>query len=220
MNSPANFWCHVAELNIHGQTDLNNSMSIVVNGKDREKLMPWDLQADPPGYSSCLMYDVNYTYLYIQNDRNFDKLSKYLNNSFGGNNTHSHSVTRCQYGWDYVTLQHDASIVTEWNLVCDSESLLTIATVFTTISGIIGLLTAGYIADRWGRKPTFFVFFLVMLVFALSWAFVPTFVGFVCLAVLYSFGSWPLYHILYTIGKFIFCYIYSLYNQTFFFLQL
>ncbi|GAU94046.1 hypothetical protein RvY_05890 [Ramazzottius varieornatus] len=200
MNSPANYWCHVAELNIHRQTDLNSSTSIVVNEKDREKLMPWDLFADPPGHSSCLMYDVNYTHLFLQNDRDFNKLVKYLNSSVKNNKTHSHTVTRCQHGWDYITLQHDASIVTEWNLVCDSESLLTIATVFTTIAGIIGLLTAGYIADRWGRKPTFFVFFAVMLVFSLSWAFVPTFAGFVCLAVLYSFGSQPLYHILYTIA--------------------
>ena len=190
---PKSFWCNIPELD---EAHLSRyGLQINVTEHDRQSLIPWDNSTTPGAHSTCQMYSANYTQLLIDHGLNLKYLAAYLNHS-----RHNLSRVRCHHGWDYDMEHGDTSIVTQWDLVCDSSRLMSLTTVLMAIATVIGMLVAGYVADRWGRKKPFFIFFLIMLVFGVSFAFAPSFEGFLVLTIIHSFGSGPVYSILFTMG--------------------
>ncbi|KAH9363865.1 hypothetical protein HPB48_009111 [Haemaphysalis longicornis] len=55
--------------------------------------------------------------------------------------------------WDYVPEEANSSIVSEWNLVCNRRLLKTLATTIYSAGAMVFLVTSGYCADRFGRRP-------------------------------------------------------------------
>ncbi|OQV24491.1 Organic cation transporter 1 [Hypsibius exemplaris] len=188
---PASYWCNIPELSDSALARFGVNMTEM----DRQAIMPWDNSSNPAAPASCTMYAANYTSLLLENELSVKRMTDYLNST-----AHNLTAVHCRNGYDFNMAHGDTSIVTEWDLVCDRSSLLTLANVLMVIATVLGMLVSGYVADRWGRKKPFFIFFLVMLVFGVSFAFAPSFEGFLALAVLHSFGSGPLYALLYTMA--------------------
>jgi Major Facilitator Superfamily len=182
VTSPPEFWCKIPELD--GGHLMPNGLGL--NKTERLTLTPSD--------HSCHMYNINYTDMLVRHDLNVAALAHYLKKA-------QPNVTRCRDGWTFDVEHNDTNIVTEWDLVCDASTLMTLATALMAVAAICGTLVAGYVSDRWGRKKPFFFFFFIMVVFGVSFAFAPSFEGFLILAIIHSFGSGPVYYILYTMGK-------------------
>ncbi|KAG5894385.1 hypothetical protein JTB14_015662 [Gonioctena quinquepunctata] len=76
----------------------------------------------------------------------------------------------CPNGWIYDD-DITNSVVSEWNLVCDKDFLVTLALVFFGASGLIGNYIFGYVQDGMGRKPAYFIFLFIECVFGIATAF-------------------------------------------------
>ncbi|EGT54198.1 hypothetical protein CAEBREN_08222 [Caenorhabditis brenneri] len=70
----------------------------------------------------------------------------------------------CQNGWDYDNSTYLDSLVTEFNLVCDQQSWVEISTTSFYVGSFIGNCLFGYIADKFGRRRSFFVILIVLVV--------------------------------------------------------
>uniref|UniRef100_A0A1I7THC7 MFS domain-containing protein n=1 Tax=Caenorhabditis tropicalis TaxID=1561998 RepID=A0A1I7THC7_9PELO len=70
----------------------------------------------------------------------------------------------CQNGWDYDNSTYLDSLVTEFNLVCDEQSWVEISTTSFYVGSFIGNCLFGYIADKFGRRRSFFVILIVLVV--------------------------------------------------------
>ncbi|XP_074087339.1 solute carrier family 22 member 11-like [Macrotis lagotis] len=94
----------------------------------------------------------------------------------------------CVDGWIYDQSVITSSIVTEWDLVCDSKSLKSFgASIF--LSGImVGFLIWGYLTDRFGRKRMLLPSFLMVAVSSAGPAFAQTFSVYCCLRFLLGFS--------------------------------
>lgn len=83
-------------------------------------------------------------------------------------------IEPCVDGWVYDQ-STSLTIVTEWNLVCDSQSLDSMAK-FSFLSGtLVGNILCGHLTDRFGRRLVFIYALLQMAVSESCAAFAPTF---------------------------------------------
>lgn len=98
--------------------------------------------------SRCHMYDVNLTDL--------------LATGVGEANA-SWAVVPCKDGWDYEFGSLYPTIATELNMVCDQDELSYYVQAFFYAGTSIGSVAFGFIADRYGRKPS------IILSYALAW---------------------------------------------------
>uniref|UniRef100_F6VCZ9 Major facilitator superfamily (MFS) profile domain-containing protein n=1 Tax=Monodelphis domestica TaxID=13616 RepID=F6VCZ9_MONDO len=58
----------------------------------------------------------------------------------------------CEDGWTYDLSIFPSTIVTEWDLVCDSRSMRDLAQTLYMAGVLLGAAVFGGVADRWGRK--------------------------------------------------------------------
>ncbi|OQV20905.1 Carcinine [Hypsibius exemplaris] len=107
---------------------------------------------------------------------------------------------RCQHGWDFDQSVYTSTIVTEWNLVCDSDFLPTLVYIVTTLVGTVGAPIGGYLSDRYGRKRTYFGFLALQIAAGGAAALAPSYAWFVVLASLHSLSVYPSYQTIYTLG--------------------
>ncbi|CAB3407895.1 unnamed protein product [Caenorhabditis bovis] len=79
----------------------------------------------------------------------------------------------CQHGWDYDNSTYVTSLVTEFNLVCDQEHWIELTTTSFYVGSFIGNCLFGYIADKFGRRRSFFVILTVLVICGTANAFAP-----------------------------------------------
>ncbi|XP_038626751.1 solute carrier family 22 member 1-like isoform X1 [Tachyglossus aculeatus] len=105
----------------------------------------------------------------------------------------------CRDGWIYDT--EGSSIVTEFNLVCDNSWKLDVFQSCVNMGFLIGSLSIGYIADRFGRKMCLLVTIFINSVSGVLMAFSPNYPSvliFRLLQGMVSKGSWTCGYILIT----------------------
>ncbi|XP_055982248.1 solute carrier family 22 member 1-like [Sorex fumeus] len=97
----------------------------------------------------------------------------------------------CMHGWEYDT--PGSSIVTEFDLVCDTAWKLDLFQASVNVGFLLGSLAVGYVADRFGRKFCLLITSLVAAVAGALMAGVPNYPSLLLLRLLQglvSKGSW------------------------------
>ncbi|CAH1998605.1 unnamed protein product [Acanthoscelides obtectus] len=145
MAATPDHWCHVPELG-HMEKESARNLSIPL-----QTTLDGQLR-----FSKCNMYNISY--------ENYTKASK--NTVTAPNNAPTSS---CKNGWYFDGVYK--STVTEWNLVCDRDFLVTLALVLLGASGLVGNYIFGYIQDGMGRKPAYFIYLLIQCIFGTATAF-------------------------------------------------
>ncbi|KAI9525358.1 hypothetical protein NQZ68_005904 [Dissostichus eleginoides] len=71
----------------------------------------------------------------------------------------------CQNGWVYDNNIFKSTLATEWDLVCDKRRMNR-ATASIFFSGVMfGAAAFGYLSDRFGRKRTLLISYMLTTVF-------------------------------------------------------
>ncbi|XP_074087755.1 LOW QUALITY PROTEIN: solute carrier family 22 member 11-like [Macrotis lagotis] len=94
----------------------------------------------------------------------------------------------CVDGWVYDQSIITSFIVTEWDLVCDSQSLRSLSQSIFLSGILVGYLTWGCLIDRFGRKRMLPPSFLMVAVSSSGPAFAQTFSVYCCLCFLIGFS--------------------------------
>ncbi|XP_053296876.1 organic cation/carnitine transporter 2-like [Pleuronectes platessa] len=68
----------------------------------------------------------------------------------------ANSTEECVDGWFYSTERYTATIVSEWDLVCDNAWKVPFSTSLFFVGALFGSFISGHLSDRFGRKPVFF----------------------------------------------------------------
>ncbi|CAJ0593624.1 unnamed protein product [Cylicocyclus nassatus] len=89
------------------------------------------------------------------------------------------SLVPCQMGWEYDNTTYTDSLVTEFNLVCDHQHWVEISTTSFYVGSFIGNFLFGYIADKFGRRRSFFIILTCLVVFGTINAFVKNIESFI-----------------------------------------
>ncbi|XP_058382601.1 steroid transmembrane transporter SLC22A24-like isoform X1 [Diceros bicornis minor] len=81
----------------------------------------------------------------------------------------------CVDGWVYDQSSFPSTIATEWDLVCESQSLISVAQSLFMAAQLLGALIFGHLSDRFGRKMVFRWCLLKFAVVNTCATFAPTF---------------------------------------------
>lgn len=83
--------------------------------------------------------------------------------------------------WNYIKSSHESTIVTEWDLVCDSSFLAKVATTVYFSGVMVGGLVFGVLADKLGRKPVMLITLFIPILIGVGIAFANSYVLFLVL---------------------------------------
>ncbi|KAM6216082.1 steroid transmembrane transporter SLC22A24-like [Rhynchocyon petersi] len=117
-----------------------------------------------------------------------------LNPNVSATNTTELDTEPCLDGWVYDQSIFYSTIVTKWNLVCDSKSFRSLSQSIFMTGSMLGTPISGYLADRFGRKPLLLCFSLVAVLMGTSSAFVPIFSVYCALRLILSFSLGTIYN--------------------------
>ncbi|XP_029309229.1 solute carrier family 22 member 21-like [Cottoperca gobio] len=86
-----------------------------------------------------------------------DSCSRYkLDGNWTETGAPSNDTEQCLDGWVFSTEIYTATIVSEWDLVCDNAWMVPFTTSLFFVGVLIGSFISGHLSDRFGRKPVFF----------------------------------------------------------------
>ncbi|XP_071818796.1 organic cation transporter protein-like isoform X1 [Apostichopus japonicus] len=156
-----NHWCSVQEWS----DDVNNCYDLLSISKDdylecihryRASSIPSSIQDGDIVYSECDKYDAVYP-----ND--------WSQGYYAGNYTTA--TTACDEGWVYDQSQYVASVVSDFELVCENKFLADTSQSIYYVGYLVGSILFGSIADWIGRYYTFFISCGLHIVFTFLTAF-------------------------------------------------
>ncbi|KAM9349642.1 solute carrier family 22 member 13-like [Symphorus nematophorus] len=84
-------------------------------------------------------------------------------------------TTGCQNGWVYSNTLYDATIVTDFDLVCDQANMLEVAQTVLMAGILVGCLLFGPFAESFGRKRAAQIPVVVMVIFSITTGLCPNF---------------------------------------------
>ncbi|KAG7509262.1 solute carrier family 22 member 2-like [Solea senegalensis] len=125
-------------------------------------------------HSSCKQYDVDWNSTALTCDTLELDLSRTPR-------------TTCKEGWEY-DYEGRQSFVTEFDLVCSNEWLVDMYQATLNVGFLIGSITIGYLADRFGRKMSFLMSSLLNAITGIMVAVAPNYVCLLVFRMLYGFG--------------------------------
>ncbi|KAK5965056.1 Organic cation transporter 1 [Trichostrongylus colubriformis] len=131
----------------------------------RDDLKPQD--ADPD-LSKCYQY--NQTQVDFYRSFTSSPISSYRDEI---------SLVPCQTGWEFDNSTYSDSLVTEFNLVCDRQHWVEISTTAFYLGSFIGNFLFGWVADKFGRRRSFFIILASLVIFGTANAFVQNIESFV-----------------------------------------
>jgi len=146
------------------ESDIKN-YTIPYNAKDEE-------------YSQCERIAYNLTYCDIIND------IKCITEQTGVT-----SNIKCDQGYRYATDVLAETPVSEFNLVCDDESLNSLSTTLFFLGFFIGSFVIGPISDWYGRKTALLFACGFQFLSCLVTSFMPTYASYVVLRIFVAAGS-------------------------------
>uniref|UniRef100_A0A3P8Z2X0 Solute carrier family 22 member 3 n=1 Tax=Esox lucius TaxID=8010 RepID=A0A3P8Z2X0_ESOLU len=101
-------------------------------------------------------------------------------------------VTSCKEGWEY-DYEGRRSFVTEFDLVCDHAWVVDMFQATLNVGFLVGSITFGYLADRFGRKVSFLVSNLLNGVSGILVAVAPNYTSMLVFRTVFGFavkGGW------------------------------
>ncbi|XP_068605064.1 solute carrier family 22 member 21-like [Brachionichthys hirsutus] len=107
---------------------------------------------------------------------------------------------QCLDGWVYSTDRYTATIVSEWDLVCENAWKVPFSTSLYFVGVLVGSFVCGHLSDRFGRKPVFFSTMLSQAIFPLIQAASVSWVMFCVFNFLRGFGQVALYIVSLVLG--------------------
>ncbi|XP_051944684.1 solute carrier family 22 member 13-like [Hippocampus zosterae] len=94
----------------------------------------------------------------------------------------------CQNGWVYSSSLYTATIVTDFDLVCDKANLLQVAQTVMMSGILLGCLLFGPFAESFGRKRAAQIPLVVVLIFTVTTALCPNYLLFLISQFLMGMG--------------------------------
>ncbi|XP_066533367.1 solute carrier family 22 member 2 [Hoplias malabaricus] len=96
-------------------------------------------------------------------------------------------IATCDNGWQY-DYEGRQSFVTEFDLVCDDAWLVDMFQAALGVGFLVGSITIGYLADKFGRKMSFLVSNVLNAVTGVLVAVSPNYISLVVFRALHGFG--------------------------------
>uniref|UniRef100_A0A096M5Z3 Solute carrier family 22 member 6 n=1 Tax=Poecilia formosa TaxID=48698 RepID=A0A096M5Z3_POEFO len=94
----------------------------------------------------------------------------------------------CQDGWVYDNSVFKSTLATEWDLVCDKRSVNRVTATIFFMGVMLGAAVFGYLSDRFGRKGTLLVSYIMTTIFGFASAFSYNFNMFAAMRFFTGFG--------------------------------
>ncbi|GIY36884.1 solute carrier family 22 member 7 [Caerostris darwini] len=133
----------------------------------------------PPPNGTMLSHALPWPIVEVKGRKMFSSCSMYTDPT-----DHLLGTQPCTSGWEYLHSEEEWTLITEWDLVCEREYLMTLLPYVYTVGTMLGGLLFGILADHYGRRFNLLAALFLHTVLGISLHFLSLFTVF---AVGYSF---------------------------------